>query len=325
MVLAVTASGLMYYNWRSTGSPTTMPYQLNWERYHITKPFLWQSKRPVPEYNHPQMRKVYVYWELPPYLETRYRSGLEHHLVMQLRLCWRYWIYPLFPLLLIGVWYATKKPRLRIFAIAFILVLALLLSMTWPVQPFYAGGVYPAVLAMLLFGLRLLRVWDLGGRRVGLALSYSVVAVVFVLCAARVGLALTDGQGVVNLGHSPFNIERSRIRSQLEKLPGKHLVIVYYRLDHGPQEWVYNSANIDDQRVVWARNMGVQKNQELLDYYKHRQVWVIDADERPLTLHHYQDVSAYLDGTDGLGAPITPLILSTRVNAEESKTTVRGK
>ena len=34
--------------------------------------------------------------------------------------------------------------------------------------------------------------------------------------------------------------------------------------------------------VVWARDMGAAKNQELIDYYKDRRVWLVEPDEKPV-------------------------------------------
>ena len=36
---------------------------------------------------------------------------------------------------------------------------------------------------------------------------------------------------------------------------------------------MYNQADIDRSRIVWAREMGPARDQELIDYYPDRQVW----------------------------------------------------
>jgi hypothetical protein len=43
------------------------------------------------------------------------------------------------------------------------------------------------------------------------------------------------------------------------------------------KEWVYNPADIDAAPVVWARSMGPQADQALIDYYKDRQLWRLDV------------------------------------------------
>ena len=66
---------------------------------------------------------------------------------------------------------------------------------------------------------------------------------------------------------------------QLEALPGKEVVLVRYAPDFDlDREWVFNGANVDKQKIVWARDMGAEKNQELLDYYHGRMFWMVEAD-----------------------------------------------
>jgi hypothetical protein len=79
------------------------------------------------------------------------------------------------------------------------------------------------------------------------------------------------------------------LEAQLLSLPGPQLVLVRYRPNHDPLlEWVYNGADIDRQKVVWAREMGAEKNRELIRYYSDRRVWLLEADEVPPKLTPYQ-------------------------------------
>jgi len=86
------------------------------------------------------------------------------------------------------------------------------------------------------------------------------------------------------------NLDVPTVRAQLQSLPGRHLVIVSY---HGPnhnvdREWVHNEPDIDNARIVWARDMGDQQNQELLNYFRDRHIWRMDGDESPPKLTPYQ-------------------------------------
>ena len=54
------------------------------------------------------------------------------------------------------------------------------------------------------------------------------------------------------------------------------------------EEWVYNGADIDGSKVVWARDMGAEKNQSLIEYFNDRQVWLVKPDERPVRVEEYR-------------------------------------
>jgi hypothetical protein len=91
----------------------------------------------------------------------------------------------------------------------------------------------------------------------------------------------------------PFN-GRLRVREQiirkLKSEPGKDLVIVNYDANHNShQEWVYNRADIDASAIVWARDLGAEKDRRLLAYYKDRTVWVLYPDRTPIGLEKLRD------------------------------------
>jgi hypothetical protein len=75
--------------------------------------------------------------------------------------------------------------------------------------------------------------------------------------------------------------------------PGRHLVVLRYKPNHNPpDEWVYNDADIDASRVVWARSMGAEKDRRLLEYFSSRRAWRLYADERPPRLVPYDTGAA---------------------------------
>jgi hypothetical protein len=85
--------------------------------------------------------------------------------------------------------------------------------------------------------------------------------------------------------------ERMALEAQLRSLPGPQLVLVRYSPNHDPLlDWVYNGADIDRQKVVWARDMGPETNEELLQYYSDRRVWLLEADDVPPRLLPYAEM-----------------------------------
>ena len=65
-------------------------------------------------------------------------------------------------------------------------------------------------------------------------------------------------------------------------------MIVHYGPRHDVDwEWVYNAADIDQAKVIWARDMGDDKNQELLRYFPGRRVWLLNGDDSPPRLSPY--------------------------------------
>jgi hypothetical protein len=75
---------------------------------------------------------------------------------------------------------------------------------------------------------------------------------------------------------------RSNIEAKLERCPGDHVVIVGYDKDFRSYDWVYNDAQVDGQKVIWARDLGAEENAEILRYYKGRHAWfVVPSDSNP--------------------------------------------
>ena len=76
--------------------------------------------------------------------------------------------------------------------------------------------------------------------------------------------------------------QRAAVLAELEQCPGLQLAIVRYLPCHDfHDEWVFNRADIDTAKVVWARDMGPARNKELIDYFRDRHVWLVEADETP--------------------------------------------
>jgi hypothetical protein len=81
---------------------------------------------------------------------------------------------------------------------------------------------------------------------------------------------------------------RLTIQRKLESLPGKHLVMVRYGDDHNiHDDWVYNGAEIDSAKVVWAREIDGEQDGKLFAYFQDRKVWLVTPDTDNTYLEPY--------------------------------------
>jgi hypothetical protein len=147
---------------------------------------------------------------------------------------------------------------------------------------YYAHFVAPAEV-LVAAGLRSLAVWR---RRegTGRALVVNLSAGCCLMYLVSAAFALFHVQV---LHEAPFNWSsyenqlagRVRIQAELEKQPGQQLAIVRYGPQHNVlEEWVWNLADIDAQKVVWARELQPAQNAALMHYYAGRKVWLVEPD-----------------------------------------------
>ncbi len=149
----------------------------------------------------------------------------------------------------------------------------------------YVAAMVPVFLAVIVQGMRHLRTWRWENRPSGQFLVRAIVVMCILMIPVQVHiLAATPAPG----SWPAIGPERVALEAQLKSAPGPQLILVRYRPNHDSLlDWVYNGADIDRQKVVWARDMGAEKNEELLCYYSDRRVWLLDADVTPARLVPY--------------------------------------
>ncbi|MGA9815152.1 MAG: hypothetical protein WBQ64_20385 [Terriglobales bacterium] len=278
LVLAATGAGMGYYYWRVTGSPFRMTYQVNRETYATAPYFLWESPRPEPVYRHAVMRDFYR-WELARFEEYHTLGGAAYRTWDKLVGSWKFYCGPLFtiPLLAFPWILGDRKMRFPLLAGAFFL-LGLVVE-TWT-MPHYVAPATGLIYLLLLQSMRHLRLWRWRGEQVGIALVRAIPAIACAMVLLRVGAAAAHAQ--IEPAWPRGNLDRVAITRELDAMPGRQLVIVSYGPRHDVDwEWVYNAADIDGAKIVWARDMGARDNQELLQYFHDRQVWHLNGDESP--------------------------------------------
>lgn len=293
----VIAAGIWmgYYDYRAFGNPLTPPYAIDRETYAIAPYFVWQHQRPEPAYRHVAMRNFYNGAELDYYKGIHSVTGFVPHSLAKVGLMFLFYSgFALFPpLLMVRRVFLDRRIR---FLVVGVLILAAGMAIEIYLLPHYVSPFTPAFYAIGLQAMRHMRVWKPEGRPMGLAMVRFAVTVCVLLAGVRLfaqPLHLGPAEWSSNwnftwYGPEQFGVERAQIEARLEQLPGGQLAIVREGDDHNQlDEWVYNHADIDGSKVIWAREMDAADNLELIHYYRNRKVWLVEPDAIPARVSPY--------------------------------------
>jgi len=275
LVLIPSAYAMGRYYQEVTGNPFRLTYQVNRSTYAMAPYFLWSSPRPDPGYNHYALWAFYSR-DLFDFQEQQTLVGFLRHTGRKLAEGWRFYLGPLLTIPFI-VFLLHYRDRRTAFPLLVVVVTLLgLLPETW-VLPHYFAPATAAFYVLLVQGLRHMAQWRFRRRLIGPACVRAVFSIAVVIILFRIGAAAAHFP--IEFPWPRGNLLRSRVLRQLESTPGRHLVIVQYGPHHNlDSEWVYNSADLENARVIWARDMG-KRNAELTFAYPGRQLWVVHADD----------------------------------------------
>ena len=278
IVLGAATAGTGYYYWRVTGSPFRMTYQVNRGAYATAPYFLWQSPKPEPFYHHVVMRDFYR-WELQRFLGYRTVGGAVSRTWDKLAGSWKYYCGPLLTIPLLAFPWVLRDRKMRFPIVVAAILLVGLAVETWT-MPHYVAPAASLIYLILLQCMRHLQLWRWRGQNIGVALVRAIPAIAVAMLVLRIIAAAAHAQ--IEPAWPRGNLDRVAISRELDNMPGRSLVLVSYSPAHNVDwEWVYNAADIDGAKVVWARDMGARDNAELLQYFHDRQVWRLNADQSP--------------------------------------------
>jgi len=282
IVLGLGATWVMTYNQAVTGSPFEMPYRIHEAKYGWTPLFLWQTAGEKPTYRHRDMEAGYV-WDKEN-AEKHYQT-LFGVLIIKSFGCVRvmnFFCGGTIIFVLAALLWVLKKKR---YQVAFLMLIpAFLAGMVTPWE--YAHYCAPAAPLVILL---LLASWIELWRRARLMpfLRIGMVIIVLVFQASWIVSIVKEEN---TSAQRSWAQHRAGVARKLVEMPGPDLVFVRYSKSHSPsQEWVYNDADIDGSEVVWAREISEEANEELMQYFRDRQVWILDADAKPAAIEPYRE------------------------------------
>ena len=272
-VLALTLAFMGYYNWRLTGNAFLSAYVLNSRTYRTMGLFLWDHPKPPMQYRNDQFEDFYNGWEREEYRNTWEDLWCVSNEKLTRTGTTYFWWGAL--LLLPGLPFAFRDRKMRLPVLLFVLGAAGFFLLIWS-MPHYMAPITCAIFLLLVQGIRHLRTIRFLGRPLGVALSCAAICLLVGEAGFRVSKRQCDGLEWTCQGDP----SRAAIQEKLSHTPGKHLVVVRYEEDHNiHDEWVYNGAEIDSAKVLWARELDAEQNAKLLAYFKDRHVWLVEPDK----------------------------------------------
>jgi hypothetical protein len=272
-VLLAMAVVIGIYNRNLTGSVLLFPETLNVRTYHTAPMFLFEASKPALDYRNQQFEDFYNGWE---------REEFDHTWESVACLSWLKTVrffsaFSWWGMLLAapGLYFALRDPRLRLPWVMLALVGLGSYLVVWS-NAHYASPATCLVILIYLQALRYLRQARWKRWRWGAILARTSV----LLLLADTVTAVVRRQCDTFYWTCQGDVSRQVVQKKLEALPGKHLVMVRYGEDHNiHDDWVFNGADIDSQRVVWAREIDEDQDRKLLGYYRDRKVWLVTPDE----------------------------------------------
>ena len=262
-----------WYNHEVTGNALRMPYQVHLATYDAAPLFIWQPLPAPKEYRHKELRDFHTGTPVKLHQRQQTPRGFAIGCAGKLLVLARFYLTPAWTLPLLMLPWILRRAWMRWGAAAIALVLCALFAEVY-CYPHYVAPVASLYVLLVVQGLRHLSAcrW-LARRRIN---------------AAALLVLLTWASLVWRLHALPAEraaspaLLRAQVQQKLESLPGEHLVFVRYSENHASgMEWVYNRAEIDQAKVVWARRISPEEDLRLRQYFYSRQAWLLDADVRP--------------------------------------------
>lgn len=264
-------------NKATTGQFTTLPYQVHEAQYGVAPLFVFgepqrmnlESSNHVPE----AVKHYHEGWSLDSYKERRGITGWFYGVIQAWSVTLGYFGLSLAiaPAVTCACWLKFRTLR----SASLMVAIQLLVSgaVCW-IFPHYLAPIVPWLALLAVLGLRQLTA---AFRRHHLLATrqfvFGAVAIQSLLLVVSVS----------TLYRSPNNAwahRKANLTQQLLSFPGDHLVLVVYEPDHNVhQEWVYNGADLESQRIIWARGEREEWQEQLLEKYSAKRcVWVFNPD-----------------------------------------------
>jgi hypothetical protein len=286
LVIAAGLAFLGYYDYRAFGNAKTLPYTIQRSTYAMVPYYVWQPAHSV-VYRNEEMKRFYLEGEAVSFKKLHSSHGFVSFYLTKIDTTLLFFagMALLLPLIMMPRVFRDRRVRFLAWSAVF---WAAGMGLGIYLIPHYLAPFTAGVYALGLQAMRHLRAWKYQGNPVGRSLVRFTAAICLVMAMLRVpaeALHIAPDQFpqapwlCTWYGPGHFGTERADVAAQLEQIPGNHLVLVRYGPEHETNdEWVYNGADIDHARIIWARAMSPAEDAELIRYYHDRNAWLVQPD-----------------------------------------------
>ncbi len=285
LVLILNFSWLAYNNYIVTGNFLKLPYMEYTEQYDYAPFFLFQKMGKPKDYDNIAFEISYADFETTYRQKTN--SALSIIRIILVRIILFYLDFLLSPILLFFfVWSLVNKNSDKRWVYLKILLLFFTIVMVLPIYffPHYAALSYGLFIILILGAVR--EMWYSENRQIIKRLVVLSIPVCLLTGVILLGTVSASKSNFANVTGQ----QRAEIEAKLRSEDGKHLIFVdpYLPLSQIPEfgnasVYVYNEADIDNSKIVWAHQLNPVDDARLVDYLDGRKVWLLklDTDEKP--------------------------------------------
>jgi hypothetical protein len=305
VLLSATALTLMgYYNFRVTGNVFNLPYSEHHRQYFAAPLFIFQPKNTPTVGGNIRLRELSDYYTEPRFSKTIINlTGLPD--VIYLRP-----IYSLFSLLIyMPIFFLSFATTIFLYAVLipmikgrkWLIFIALTIVVTYACMSFatywdqfhYSAHLtccffLLAIEAFRYFFFLIVKNKNMAHKK----LAYGCLILLIIVTTVRLNTT-EDGvfryygvkqTGEVNLENGVTKLQeielmtylRDRLEKTLSLNPDKYLLIVSYDAGYSlDDEIVFNRADLENTQIIWAHDLGDEKNKELMNYYKNRKTLML--------------------------------------------------
>lgn len=282
LVVGAALAGLGVYLKATTGSPFVTAYHISQKTYGWPVALAWTTP-PHIENRHIEMANYYAY-EIGEHEKVAHPLDFIEYFSLHIEEYWRFFFGPVLtiPLIMLGSVWRRRKMLFAGLGGAFVAIM-----LEGAASPHYLAPAAAVLIAILVECCRHLQAARI--RILPLLPATMVLVLALRIGAQEAGLPYTQK---LNFQTWCCRVEgdqnKPRIIAELAKTPGKHLVFVKAKTDpNNLYQWIYNGADLDGSRFVWARDLGDAENAQLAASMAGRQVWLVNPNLQPAKLTAY--------------------------------------